>query len=52
VAEFPQLGNEPAPDLPPAHLEPAKSDEINQRALDLGLRLVAAGVLTKKITRG
>ncbi len=49
VAEFPQLGNELANLIYlPRTMNRQKSDEINQRAIDLGLRLVAAGMLTKE----
>jgi len=49
VHEFPALGKELANLIYlPAHLNRSKGAEIEQRALDLGTKLLAAGVLSKE----
>lgn len=49
VDEFPALGNELANLIYlPRSLNRRKSDDIQQRALDLGQKLTAAGILTEK----
>jgi HNH endonuclease len=49
VAEFPQLGNELGNlVLLPRKQNRRKSDETRQRAIDLGQRMVAAGLLTEE----